>query len=214
MKFVLFVEGHTEDKALPQFLKKWLDQRLPKPVGIKAVRFEGWAQLYKDAATKAKMHLNGPGKDDLLAVISLLDLYGPTIYPADKVQAQARHDWAKQHIEQKVGHPKFFQFFAGHEVEAWLLAEPAIFPLEIKRRLADKAKPPETINHHEPPAKLLNRLYTEHTGRGYKKVVHGKALFSALDPNLAYQQCPNLRLLLDKMLALASHQANCGTSSA
>jgi len=28
MKFILFVEGYTEDKALPQFLKKWLDPRL------------------------------------------------------------------------------------------------------------------------------------------------------------------------------------------
>ena len=35
MKFVLFVEGYTEDKALPKFLKRWLDPRLGKPVGIK-----------------------------------------------------------------------------------------------------------------------------------------------------------------------------------
>ena len=28
MKFVLFVEGHLEDKALAAFLKRWLDSRL------------------------------------------------------------------------------------------------------------------------------------------------------------------------------------------
>jgi hypothetical protein len=28
MKFVLFVEGYTEKKALPEFLKRWLDPRL------------------------------------------------------------------------------------------------------------------------------------------------------------------------------------------
>lgn len=31
MMFVLFVEGHTEDKALPRFLKKWLDPQLSTP---------------------------------------------------------------------------------------------------------------------------------------------------------------------------------------
>ena len=59
MKFVLFVEGYTEDKALPQFLKRWLDSKLPKAVGIKTVRFEGWSELVKDAPLKAKMHLEG-----------------------------------------------------------------------------------------------------------------------------------------------------------
>ena len=41
MRFILFVEGYTEDKALPAFLKRWLDARLTSPVGIKVVRFEG-----------------------------------------------------------------------------------------------------------------------------------------------------------------------------
>ncbi|AUX46272.1 uncharacterized protein SOCE26_077770 [Sorangium cellulosum] len=41
MKIVLFVEGHTE-KALPELLKRWLDPRLPQPIGIKIARFEGW----------------------------------------------------------------------------------------------------------------------------------------------------------------------------
>ncbi len=28
MKFVLLVEGYTEQKAIPAFLKRWLDVRL------------------------------------------------------------------------------------------------------------------------------------------------------------------------------------------
>ena len=72
MRFILFVEGYTEDKALPAFLKRWLDARLMKPVGIRVVRFEGWPELVKDAAKKAKLHLNGPCKEDIIAVISLL----------------------------------------------------------------------------------------------------------------------------------------------
>ena len=45
MKFILFVEGHTESKAVPSFLKRWLDPRLSKPIGIQSVRFDGWAEL-------------------------------------------------------------------------------------------------------------------------------------------------------------------------
>ncbi len=41
MKFVLFVEGHTEKAAVGPFLKRWLDPQLSSPVGIKTVRFEG-----------------------------------------------------------------------------------------------------------------------------------------------------------------------------
>ncbi|QFY41853.1 DUF4276 family protein [Candidatus Methylospira mobilis] len=73
------------------------------------------------------MHLNGPRKDEIIAIISLLDFYGPTFYPVHLTGYEARYDWAKQYIEKKVGQPKFFQFFAVHEVEAWLLSNPEIF---------------------------------------------------------------------------------------
>jgi hypothetical protein len=206
MKFILFVEGYTEGKSLPQFLKKWLDPRLTKPVGIKTVRFEGWQELLKDAPLKASMHLNGPAKADIIAVISLLDLYGPTFYPRNVTVAKARYDWGKKYIETMVNHPKFFQFFAVHEIEAWLLSEPSIFPLEIKRTLPKKIQNPETVNLTEPPAKLLERLYPLHIKRSYKKVVNGKELFGKLDPNIAYAKCPRLKELLDKMLELAKYE--------
>ncbi len=203
MKFVLFVEGYTEDKALPKFLKRWLDPRLDKAVGIKVVRFEGWSELVKDAPRKALMHLNEPDKNDIIAVIALLDLYGPTFYPQELQRADERYDWAKKDLEKKVNHPKFLQFFAVHETEAWLLADPDIFPLEVKRAFPAKVANPETVNFDEPPAKLLERLYFLKTARRYKKVTNGKELFSRLDPNVAYGKCPRLKELLDKLLELA-----------
>ena len=138
MRFVLFVEGFTENKALPQFLKKWLDPKLTNPIGIKTVRFNGWPELIKDAPLKAKMHLNGPDKNEIIAVISLLDLYGPTFYPGDLKESKERYDWAKKEIESKVNQSKFFQFFAVHEVEAWLLSDPEIFPVDIKNAFPKK----------------------------------------------------------------------------
>ncbi len=203
MRFILFVEGYTEDEALPSFLKKWLDPRLNTPVGIKTVRFEGWPELVKDAPIKAALHLDGPKKEDLIAVISLLDLYGPTFYPSHLDEVEMRYAWAKDDIEGKVGSPKFFQFFAVHEVEAWLLSQPEIFPPIVARAFPGKIQHPETVNFDEPPARLLDRLYSMHLRQHYKKVVNGRELFSKLDPNIAYTKCPKLKELLDKMLELA-----------
>jgi hypothetical protein len=40
VNFALFVEGPTE-RAIPAFIKRWLDPRLTRPVGVKPVRFHG-----------------------------------------------------------------------------------------------------------------------------------------------------------------------------
>jgi len=200
MKFILFVEGHTENMAIPSFLKRWLDPQLSNPVGIKAVRFEGWAELVKDSPTKANLYLS---QDSVIAVIALLDLYGPTIYPNDKNTATERYTWAKQHLEGKVDQENFFQFFAVHEVEAWLLSDPTIFPNPIQPSVQKITQSPETINNTMPPAKRLNDIYSKKKNRRYKKVVYGKNLFTKLDPNVAYNKCPYLKEFLDAMLKLA-----------
>lgn len=200
MQFILFVEGHTENKAIPSFLKRWLDRQLSKHVGIKSVRFEGWPELVKDSPTKANLYLS---QDSVIAVIALLDLYGPTIYPDNENTAAKRYQWAKRHLEEKVNQTNFFQFFAVHEVEAWLLSDPSIFPNSIKPSVQKIAQFPETINNTMPPAKRLNDIYSRQIKRRYKKVVYGKDLFAKLDPSVAYKKCPRLKELLDAMLKLA-----------
>ncbi len=44
MKFILFCEGWTEDKALPDFLRRWLHTQFSIRIGVKTVRFNGWQQ--------------------------------------------------------------------------------------------------------------------------------------------------------------------------
>jgi hypothetical protein len=200
MKFILFCEGDTERKALPNFLKRWLDPRLGKPIGIKPVGFAGWPELVKDAPTKARLHLNN---NDVIAVISLLDLYGPTFYPNHLTSAEERYNWAKQEIETRVGLEKFRQYFAVHEVEAWLLSKPEIFPAAVTNGFPEKVENPETVNFDTPPAKLLTRLFKKESKRTYKKVTHGKEYFDKLDPAIAYNKCPKLKVMLDDMLQLA-----------
>lgn len=204
MNFVLMVEGRTEDKALRQFLQKWLNENLEVRVGIKIVRFDGWSDLVKNAAAKVQWHTNNsPEKDKVIAVIALLDLYGPTLYPSGKTSAAERSLWAKNHMEKQVNHPKFRQHFAVHETEAWLLSEPSIFPHEIRKSLEGKYPPPEQVNFDKHPKKLLNELYHTRLKRGYREVIDGKDLFAKLTPSVAYAKCPHLKALLDEMLALA-----------
>jgi len=200
MKFVILAEGKTEGDVLASFIKRWIDPKLQKPVGVQIVQFGGWSDLCKGSPKKAEMHLN---KSDVIAVFALLDLYGPDIYPADKKNASERFEWAKKDLENKVGHSKFRQFFAVHEIEAWLLSDPNIFPLAIKSALPGKISKPEEVNFNEPPAKLLDRLYKDKTKRSYKKTVNKKELFDKLDPTIAYGKCPRLKEFLDEMLKMA-----------
>ena len=203
MKFVLFVEGETEQKVLPAFLKRWLDPRLSKSVGVQPVLFLGWSDLVKNVVKRARAHLNSPGSGDIIAVISLLDLYGPDFYPANRTTADQRYAWAKAELEEKVDHPKFRQHFAVHECEAWLLSQPDGLPADVKRGLPGRHAQPETVNFNEPPKKLLKRLYREKLRETYKEVTHGAELFAELDPNVAHVKCPRLRAMLNEMLGLA-----------
>ena len=199
MKFILFAEGHTEKRALPAFLKRWLDPRLREPVGLKVVRFEGWADYLHDIAKKVALHLDPPEGQDVIAAIGLIDLYGPTIYPSSHTSVAQRLSWGQAHFNSLVGNARFHQHFAVHETEAWLFSEPHIFPVNLPAGCTN----PETIDSNRPPARLLNELYRTQLKRPYKKVVDGFNLFSRLAPDVAADRCPYLNLLLQDMLASA-----------
>lgn len=202
MRFVLFVEGAAEE-ALPAFLKRWLDPRLQRPVGITHVESAGWRDYQDEIAKKVGLYLSRRSGADVIAAIGLIDLYGPDFYPRNQKTPDQRRSWAKKFFEDKVGDPRFRQHFAVHETEAWLLSDPRILPAEVSRALPDRCRHPETVNFDEPPGKLLTRLYREKLGRKFKKTVHGMNLFASLSPEAAYEKCPSLKALLDDMLALA-----------
>ncbi|MEI7833086.1 MAG: DUF4276 family protein [bacterium] len=205
MKFVLLVEGQTESKVIPQLLKRWIEPKLAgvKKVGIDPIIFHGSGDLRREVAKYTRTTLNDPHHErDIIAVVSLLDFYRSTIqYPKGIDSVDERCQWAKRDIEGKVGEKRFRQFFAVHELEAWLLSQPGIFPAEIKPHLPKRA--PETVNSTEPPKALLNRLYIKHTRKKYKVTDDGLKLFKQLNPEEAYRKCPHLQEMLDEMLKLA-----------
>lgn len=206
MKFVLLVEGKTEKDTVAAFLKRWLDLQLTQPVGIQVVSFNGYAELASKMATKARLYLEGPKQEEIIAVVGLLDLYGPNFFPPELETAQKRYEWGVKHFRMEVNRDRFRMFFAVHEYEAWLLSDPKIFSPSVKSALpAKKIAQPEQVNFDEPPAKLLDKIYKQTTKRGYKKIVYGKQLFAKLDPATAVSKCPYLKTMLEEMLSLAKN---------
>lgn len=211
MKFRLIVEGHTEQSAVPGFLRRWLHARnsLPVRVGIDVTNLKGGGQeLFDRIVTKAEYYLRGGGQDPTtIAVLAMLDLYNPSF---DKLWKQAglstaddRYAWAVKHISDSVNHDQFRMFFAVHEVEAWLLSQPGHLRVKLSKPDLAKCSLPERINFVTPPSKWLNQRYNRDLKRNYRKIVDGNQLFSKLEPDVAYDKCYYLRKMLDEMEALA-----------
>ncbi|MBM4001431.1 MAG: DUF4276 family protein [Planctomycetes bacterium] len=206
MKFILLAEGATEIIAVAGLLKRWLDSRLTKEkVRVEPVPLGGWANFRKEVVKRAQAHLDGPERREIIAVIGLLDLYGPTFWPRHCRTFKERHDWGVKHFEKAVRRAKFRMFFAVHEVEAWILSQPEMFPIEVRASVAKLATKPEEVNFDHPPSKRLSDLYNAKTGRSYKKTTDGKALFQKLDPDMAAGKCPGLQAMLSEMLRLAEN---------
>jgi hypothetical protein len=167
------------------------------------VRFNGFAEFAQKVARKAQMFLDGPKRGDIIAVIGLLDLYGPDFYPDDVATVKDRYDWGVAYFQKEVARDRFRMFFAVHEFEAWLLSQPDIFPKQVKSAFSGKISQPEQVNFHEPPAKLLNRIYKQRLKREYKKTTYGRELFAKLDPGVAVAKCPYLKGMLDEILSMA-----------
>jgi hypothetical protein len=205
LRFILFVEGHTEKKGIAAFLKRYLDPpRLRQPVGMKVIRFDGWSDLIKDLLAHAKLHLDDPDhRDENLGLIALLDLYGPTFYAGHARSADQRSDWTKPHFEKKVKHPKFRTFFAVHEIEAWFLSDITLFSSQLRGSLKAKTRQPERVNFDDPPKKLLKRLYREKLKRDYMETTQGREFFSRLNPKDVADVCPHFRAMLEEMVTMA-----------
>ena len=197
MKIILLVEGDTE-RFLPPFFKRWLDPQTPTRVSIKPQNFKGVGDYRARFAKTARLYLGTP---EVAGVIGVIDYHNSGLnYPPGTLAERCL--WAKQQFENQVNDSRFYQHFAVHETEAWLLAQPGILPQDIGGAFKN-AHEPEKVNSNHPPGKRLNDLYQKHLGKKCRKPTEGSTLFSKLDPSVAYMKCPHLKLLLDDLLALA-----------
>jgi hypothetical protein len=203
VKFVLFVEGTTEKLGLPEFLGRWMNDPkhgLPRRVGFNVVAFDGCPNLEKKSTSFAESRLSVEGANEIIAVIGIMDLHGSS-FNNQSLSVNERTKKGQLLMEKAVGKLKFRQHFAVHDVEAWLLSDPRIFPEKMQGDIKRKPRP-EMVNGRQPPGKYLESIYHKH-GESYRKALYGAKLFAALDPNIAYAKCPHLKMMLDDMLKLA-----------
>jgi hypothetical protein len=210
MKFLVFVEGETEKRVVPELLRRWLGaQDLNQNVGVHPVAFRGNADYVREAPKKASVRLDGRDGKEIIAILGLLDaLRLPEGYgQGHSVSEQC--NFAKSRIEgqveKEVGTGRFHQFFAVHEIEAWLLSSPSVFPKAVAERLGSQRlqNNPESVNSDKPPAERISDAYRAALRRGYKKTTDGPELFKKLDPATVSAKCPHLDALFVKMLELA-----------
>jgi hypothetical protein len=206
-RIALFVEGDTERgdarrRTLPTFFHRWLDPQLPRmsKVGIIPVKFQGVSNYLDDLGQKVSLYLDNNRAN---FVFGLIDLYGipPDRIPLSRYTTiQEKIKAARDYTRGLVPPPykdRFRQHFAVHEIEAWLLAYPDQWPAEVRRKLTKR--PPEEVNFNEPPAKFLKKIL----GGRYKKTTTAMNLFPKVDPQVAIDRCPYLKLLAEDLLQVA-----------
>ena len=169
-------------------------------VGITTVKFQGVSNYLDDLPQKVARYLDD-GRANL--VFGLIDLYGIPQARIDLSQCgtiQEKVRIAKASIRALVPkeyRERFRQHFAVHEIEAWLLAYPEQWPAELRSQIMKRS--PEQVNFDEPPAKFLKRI---HGGR-YKKTTTAMNIFPKVDPQVAINKCPYLKLLAEDLLVAA-----------
>ncbi len=179
MKIFLIVEGQTEKKALPDFIKRWLDPRLQKRVGLSVVSCGGNQKLVNDIERKARNILGDP---KVIGVIGLLDLYADPITKPTGAPICERYDAGVKHFQDMVDDKRFRMHYAVHETEAWLFSDSTIFPDTVQPGLPGGN--PEGIDSGNPPSKRLDSLYDRTLRRNYREIVDGNALFTKLNPEI------------------------------
>lgn len=202
MRFILIVEGDTEKRSIEGLIRKHLAEMTGQNIGITAININGYGNFFRDLPKKVTKYLNGPDKNEILAIVGLMDLY-KTPYAHDVNRPiRERILQGTQLFEDSVQQDRFRMFFAVHEYEAWLLSDSEKFDPAIRSRIASHARDPEDVNTDEPPSKFLKRIYSEYLHREYKKTVDGTVLMGRIDPEKVYEKCPNYRAMIDFFVSL------------
>jgi len=193
-RIAIIVEGATE-KAFGHCLRQFLAERVgptqPKLTFIaKDGRIPKGSLLKRDVERLLR---------DYDHVIALTDVYTGT-NPRDFENAED----AKAKMRQWVGkNPRFHPHAAQYEFEAWLLP----YWTRVRRLSGTNrqvpSRTPETVNHNKPPSPFLQDAF--HTGkrRSYRKTLDGTAILQGQDLAVAAAACPELKALLNAILALS-----------
>ena len=198
MRIVIICEGKTEQAFKPcllRFLKSRFLELRPKTKMPKLVfDVHNGAIPTKDTLKRDVTTLLTAKKNPADAVIALADVY------PDFVDAED----AKSKMRQWVGvQPHFYPHVALHDFEAWLLPYWDRIQKLAGRPAAPFGSNPETVNHGNPPARRMLKLFESGKCRdSYNKPRDaGKILLDA-DLMVAIKKCPELKAFVNTILTL------------
>lgn len=193
MRITIICEGKTE-KAFKPYLNGFLRERLAgKMPKLIFDRHDGSIPTQnKLRRVVSKLLTTGKSKSD--AVIALTDVY-PAFEDAAKAKRQLR-EWVGKE-------PKFYPHVALHDFEAWLLP----YWDRIQKLAGQKSAPwganPEAVNHQNPPAHRLSRLFEAGTCRdSYNKPRDASRILKDVDLLVAINACPELKAFVNTILKL------------
>ncbi len=200
MRIVIICEGKTEQAfkvCLHEFLKSRLGsiQKMPKLV----FDVHNGAIPTEDKLKRVVTNLLTAKKNPANAVIALTDAY-PAFVDAED---------AKSKIRQWVGaQPHFYPHVALHDFEAWLLPYWGEIQKLSGRKAAAWGTQPERVNHGNPPAHRLGRMFEEGTCRdSYQKPRDAGRILRGVDLLVSIQNCPELKAFVNTILKLCDPSA-------
>ena len=191
MNITIICEGQIETAFKPHlvaFLKTRLSGSMPK---LKFDRHDGPIPK-QDKLRRVVSTLLNSRKEPSDAVIALTDVY-PDFTDAEQ---------AKTRLCEWVGNETHFHAHAAlHDFEAWLLP----YWDRIKELAGSDSKSfganPETVNHVNPPAHRLSRLFEAGTCRNsYSKPRDANRILKDADLMVSMNACPELKAFINTIL--------------
>lgn len=196
MKISLIVEGKTEKAFVPK-LREYLQTLLPgKMPSLHSVAQNGRIQLDDNLDKLVKNLLSGKNAADY--VIALTD-----VYPEFSSAANA-----KERLRQSVkAENRFYVHAAKYEFEAWLLPYWLQIQQLAKHNQSAPSGNPEMVNHNNPPSMRIKEIFRRGNGRDdYVKTRDAPRILKDADLNIAIQQCPELKSLVNTILSICGGQ--------
>ncbi|MBI2880609.1 MAG: DUF4276 family protein [Candidatus Tectomicrobia bacterium] len=139
-------------------------------------------------------------KDASSQVFAVVDLVGCAPHVSGKLTPEGAREALRGQVA-KEHQGGFHPHVAVHEIEAWAFADESTLVSRLGASLKSYGRP-ETINQVRPPSRHLEELY-ERVGKIYTKILELPRLFSAVDPRLIHEKCPNFKVFLDDLARAA-----------
>ncbi len=195
MKIILIVEGKTE-KAFVSHLRGYLQEKLPnKMARLETHPYHGLIPMGPELQRIVRLYLHDTRHSPADHVIALTDVYTGTRPP----RFQDAMD-AKGKMREWVGdEPRFHPHAAQHDFEAWLIPYWRTIQQLADHKMTGPACPPEQVNHDQPPAHRIEKIF-QAGGRAYVKPRDAGRILRDNDLSVAIAQCPELKAFVNTIL--------------